>query len=53
MIDADLGARTLLIAALIEGHWDPAEFLIVPPGHQTTGVYDMDEVIRATPLAKK
>jgi hypothetical protein len=49
----ELTGSTRLIAALIEGHWDPAEFLIVPPGHQTTGVYDMDEIIRATPLAKK
>jgi len=38
-----------LIAALIEGNWDPAEFLIVPPGQRTEGVYDWDEIIRARP----
>jgi hypothetical protein len=40
-----------LIAALIEGRWDPAEFLIVPPGYQTAGVYDWDKIVRATPSA--
>ena len=39
-----------LIAALIDGHWDPAEFLVVPPGQQTVGVYDWDEVVRAKPV---
>lgn len=38
-----------LIAALVDGRWDPAEFLIVPPGHRTVGVYDWDEVVRAKP----
>lgn len=40
-----------LIAALIEGRWDPAEFLIVPPGYQTAGVYDWDQIVRAAPSA--
>ena len=39
-----------LIATLVDGCWDPAEFLIVPPGHRTVGVYDWDEVVRAKPV---
>ena len=38
-----------LIRNLLHGEWAPADFLVVPPGHKTTGVYDWDEVIRATP----
>ena len=38
-----------LIHNLLIGQWDPKEFLIVPPGQKTVGVYDWDEVIRATP----
>lgn len=34
-----------LIRRLIEGDWDPDEFLIVEPGQQTAGVYDWSEVI--------
>jgi hypothetical protein len=40
-----------LIAALIDGRWDPTEFLIVPAGHRTAGVYDWDQIVRATPSA--
>jgi len=38
-----------LVAALVDGNWDPAEFLEVPPGQQTAGVYDWDEVVRVAP----
>lgn len=38
-----------LVSALLSGNWDPAEFLVLPPGCQTAGVYDWDEVVRAKP----
>ena len=44
---AELTGNLRLIAALVEGQWDPAEFLVVPPGHRTVGVYDWDEIVRA------
>ena len=36
-----------LLQALVNGEWDEDKFLIVPPGMKITGVYDMNEVIRA------
>lgn len=36
-----------LIQALIFGQWDAAEFLVIPPGQQTAGVYDFEEIVRA------
>ena len=36
-----------LIRKLISGDWDPADFLIVPPGRRTAGVYDWSEIVRA------
>ena len=38
-----------LIRHLLDGEWDPAEFLIVPPGSKTVGIYDWSEVVRAGP----
>jgi hypothetical protein len=38
-----------LIRRLIHGHWDPADFLTVPPGETIAGVYDWREIIRAAP----
>ena len=38
-----------LIRKLLDGDWDPAEFLVVEPGQQTVGVYDWTEIIRAKP----
>ncbi len=35
-----------LIQNLINGEWDPKEYLIVPPAAAIEGVYDWDEVIR-------
>jgi hypothetical protein len=45
----ELTGNMRLIAALVDGRWDPAEFLVVPPGQQTAGVYDWDEIVRAKP----
>ncbi|MCP4644422.1 MAG: DUF1638 domain-containing protein [bacterium] len=36
-----------LIEMLVSGSWPAKDFLVVPPGHQVVGVYDMDEVIKA------
>jgi len=36
-----------LINGLICGEWQPADYLTVPPGHQTSGVYDFEEILRA------
>ncbi len=36
-----------LIRDLIFGNWNEQDFLIVPPGQQTAGVYDWTEIIRA------
>jgi hypothetical protein len=46
----ELAGDLRLIAALLEGHWDESEFLVVPPGYQTAGVYDGEEVVRAKPV---
>ena len=35
-----------LIQRLVNGEWDPKEFLVVPPGHQIAASYD-DGVIKA------
>jgi hypothetical protein len=48
---AELTGDLRLIEALLEGSWDESEFLVVPPGHQTAGVYDWEEIVRATPVA--
>jgi len=39
-----------LIANLLNGEWDPKEYLIVPPAAAIDGVYDWDEVIRVKKL---
>ena len=46
----ELAGDLRLIAALVEGRWSPTEFLVVPPGHETFGVYDWEEVVRAKPV---
>jgi hypothetical protein len=43
----ELPGNMRLIEALIGGHWNADEFLVVPPGGKTRGVYDWDEIIRA------
>jgi hypothetical protein len=42
-----------LIRNLLFGQWDTEEYLIVPPGHKTLGVYDWSEIIRAEPRNEK
>lgn len=42
----ELEGSTALICSLVHGRWDPAEFLVVPPGGQIEGVYDWDEICR-------
>lgn len=36
-----------LIRNLIDGNWDPKDYLIVPPGRTIDGVYDHEQVVRA------
>jgi hypothetical protein len=38
-----------LIRNLLHGQWDAADFLTVPPGQKTLGVYDWSEIVRAVP----
>jgi hypothetical protein len=39
-----------LIRNLLNGQWDEADFLVVPPGCRTAGVYDWEEIVRSVPL---
>jgi hypothetical protein len=36
-----------LVRGLVNGQWDPAEFLVVEPGQKIGAVYDWDEILRA------
>jgi len=36
-----------LIRNLIDGQWNEEDFLTVPPGQMTAGVYDLEEIVRA------
>jgi hypothetical protein len=36
-----------LIAGLVNADWEPADYLVVPPGKKTAGVYDWTEIVRA------
>ena len=36
-----------LIRKLVNGTWEPSEFLVVHPGQTIQGVYDWDEIVRA------
>jgi hypothetical protein len=38
-----------LIRRLVDGDWTAADFLTVPPGHATRGVYDMDTILAVEP----
>ena len=42
----ELPGSVRLIEGLIHGRWDPKEYLTIPPGNATEGVYDWEEVIR-------
>jgi hypothetical protein len=39
-----------LLERLINGNWQPEEFLILEPGQRTIGVYDWDEIISSAGL---
>jgi hypothetical protein len=36
-----------LVRGLVNGQWDPSEFLVVEPGQKIGAVYDWDEILRA------
>jgi hypothetical protein len=40
-----------MIHQLINGDWPEAEYLVVPPFHLTQGIYDLKQVISATPAS--
>lgn len=42
----ELPGNIRLIQNLINGQWDPKEYLLVPPASAIDGVYDWDEVMR-------
>ncbi len=46
-----LNGSLTLISRLLNGDWDPADFLVVEPDHQTAGVYDWTEIVRAVPAS--
>jgi hypothetical protein len=46
-ISGDIG----LIQRMVNGEWNPEEFLVVPPGHQIVASYD-DGVIKAVASEK-
>lgn len=35
-----------LIQRLLDGRWDAADFLTVPPGGETAGVYDWEQIVK-------
>jgi len=40
-----------LIRDLIDGRWNEADFLRVPPGHKIAGLYDWTHIVQAVPTA--
>ncbi len=47
---AKLAGELLLVRRLIDGAWDPADFLVLQPGERLAMSYD-DAVIRAEPAS--
>ena len=48
----ELHGHTRLLGALVNGPWDAADFLVVPPRHQIHAVYDQTCVMTAVPSAE-
>ena len=46
-----LNGNIKLIDGLINGPWPSDEYLTVPPGHIVEGVYDAEQILRATPIS--
>lgn len=44
----ELAGDLRLVRKLVHGEWDPAEFLVVPPGRTIAGVYDWDRIVTAS-----
>jgi hypothetical protein len=40
-----------LLRSLVDGPWDEADFLIVPPGHAVEPLYDFDRVLKAVGIS--
>jgi len=46
----EISGDVRLIQQLVAGEWNNEEYLVVGPGMEIQGVYDWDEIIRATPF---
>lgn len=45
----ELAGSLRLIQGLLAGNWSEEDYLVVPPGHRITGLYDYEQVISSEP----
>ncbi|MBI5093685.1 MAG: DUF1638 domain-containing protein [Candidatus Hydrogenedentes bacterium] len=49
----EIAGSLRLIQGLLAGSWSPEDYLVVPPGHRITGIYDYEEVMTAQPAEER